>query len=123
MTNAVNLSQNNFNVIQNIIFYENGFLIQILLFALKNFDLKKENEIFFYSIILCIKICIIQSENFMNDNDNFIKIYLINNQIEDILNHLLTNKYLITDANKNIIDTILCSLKDENDLNNLENKN
>ena len=54
---------------------------------------------------------------------NFIKIYLINNQIEDILNHLLTNKYLITDANKNIIDTILCSLKDENDLNNLENKN
>ena len=123
LSNAVNLSQNNSHVIQNILFYENGFLIQILLFALKNFDLKKENEIFFYSIILCIKICIIQSENFMNDNDNFIKIYLINNQIEDILNHLLTNKYLITDANKNIIDTILCSLKDENDLNNLENKN
>ena len=57
----------------------------------------------------------------MNDNDNFIKSYLINNQIEDILNHFLTDKYLISDTNKNIIDSIISSLKDENDLNNFEN--
>lgn len=120
LSNAVNLSQNNANIIQSIIFYENGFFIQILLFGLKNFNFMKENEVLFYSIILCIKICIIQSENVMNDNDNFIKNYLINNQIEDILNHFLTDKYLISDVNKNIIDTIISSLKDENDLNNLE---
>ena len=121
LSNAVNLSQNNSHVIQNILFYENGFFIQILLFGLKNFNFMKENEVLFYSIILCIKICIIQSENVMNDNDNFIKNYLINNQIEDILNHFLTDKYLISDTNKNIIDSIISSLKDENDLNNFEN--
>ena len=111
LCNAINGGTD--GVKQNIIIYENSFIINILFFGLKEFDFKKENQNFLRSIILTIKICVIQSEEIMLDEYNLIKQNIIKNQGEDLLNKIL-NEELITDFDKINIDIILDSIK-END--------
>ena len=112
LCNAINGGTD--GVKQNIIIYQDSFIINILFFGLKEFILKKENKNFLSSVILTIKICVIQSEDIMVDEYNLIKQNIIKNQGEDLFNKIL-NDELITDYDKKNIDIILDSIKEKNE--------
>jgi hypothetical protein len=84
-----------------------------LFFGLKEFNFKKENLNLLRSIILTLKICVIQSEEIMVDEYNLIKQNIIKNQGEELLNRIL-NDELITGFDKKNIDIILDSIKEKN---------
>jgi hypothetical protein len=84
-----------------------------LFFGLKEFNSKKENLNLLRSIILTLKICVIQSEEIMVDEYNLIKQNIIKNQGEELLNRIL-NDELITGFDKKNIDIILDSIKEKN---------
>ncbi len=112
LCNAINGGTD--GVKQNIIIYQDSFIINILFFGLKEFIFKKEKKNFLSSIILTIKICVIQSEDIMVDEYNLIKQNIIKNQGEDLFNKIL-NDELITDYDKKNIDIILDSIKEKNE--------
>ena len=112
LCNAINGGTD--GVKQNIIIYQDSFIINILFFGLKEFILKKENKNFLSSVILTIKICVIQSEDIMVDEYNLIKQNIIKNQGEELLNRIL-NDELITGFDKKNIDIILDSIKEKNE--------
>ena len=98
---------------QSIIIFQDCFIINILFFGLKEFNFKKENLNLLRSIILTLKICVIQSEEIMVDEYNLIKQNIIKNQGEELLNRIL-NDELITGFDKKNIDIILDSIKEKN---------
>ena len=92
--------------------FQNGYIVRILSFGLNCFNFKYENENFLSGIIYSINNCIIFSENIMSDEENYIKRYMIENQIDEHLNKLL-NENSISEIDKKNIVSILDSFKDD----------
>ena len=86
LSNAINGGTD--GIKQSIIIFQDCFIINILFFGLKEFNFKKENLNLLRSIILTLKICVIQSEEIMVDEYNLIKQNIIKNQGEELLNRI-----------------------------------
>ena len=100
-----------------IVTFENGFIMKILGFGLKCFNFKYENVNFLSAIIYTIKLCIICSEIILIEEDNYIKKYIIEAQIDEYLNKLQFGE-LTSEVDKRNIEIILDSLKDNEMVNN-----
>ena len=105
------------NIREKLVTFENGFIMKILGFGLKCFNFKYENVNFLSAIIYTIKFCIICSEIIMIEEDNYIKKYIIEAQIDEYLNKLLFGE-LTSEVDKRNIEIILDSLKDDEMVNN-----
>ena len=100
------------NIKGKLVTFQNGYIVRILSFGLNCFNFKYENENFLSGIIYSINNCIIFSENIMSDEENYIKRYMIENQIDEHLNKLL-NENSISEIDKKNIVSILDSFKDD----------
>ena len=100
------------NIKGKLLTFQNGYIVRILSFGLYCFNFKYENENFLSGIIYSINNCIIFSENIMSDEENYIKRYMIEKQIDEHLNKLL-NENSISEIDKKNIVSILDSFKDD----------